>query len=302
MSGEAYAAAVPEVADYVQQDQPEGVPPLAADRRAHAARRAGGELLVPAPPGGVRVDRRALRRARRGGHGLRRGLRHRRAGAPRRAGDRRGRQPRGARARGRQVHRARACASSATWSTATPSPATPWSSSRRSSTWRTRRRCCATSRRCAGRAVYVSTPNVLTLAPEGAEKSDNPWHLKEYRPEEFARAVRVVLRSRGAARPLPRAQAARARAGAARRAGTRVHAALGLTKPFYDRFTPGDLRARLRAAPRPAGARARLRRGAAVSAWAGRCPAAVPAGAARPRARGGRPGTASRPWRRAPAR
>src|SRR5919204_1524033 len=36
-----------------------------------------------------------------------------------------------------------------------------------------------------GGAVYVSTPNVLTLAPAGAEKSGNPWHLREYRPEEY---------------------------------------------------------------------------------------------------------------------
>src|SRR3954449_171399 len=33
--------------------------------------------------------------------------------------------------------------------------------------------------------VYVSTPNRLTLAPPGAEKSDNPWHLREYTPEQF---------------------------------------------------------------------------------------------------------------------
>src|SRR3712207_3441411 len=33
--------------------------------------------------------------------------------------------------------------------------------------------------------AYVSTPNVLTLAPEGAERSGNPWHIKEYRLEEF---------------------------------------------------------------------------------------------------------------------
>src|SRR5215217_2876278 len=36
-----------------------------------------------------------------------------------------------------------------------------------------------------GGTVYVSTPNLLTLAPPGAQKSDNPWHLKEYRAEEF---------------------------------------------------------------------------------------------------------------------
>ena len=34
--------------------------------------------------------------------------------------------------------------------------------------------------------AYVSTPNVLTLAPQGEERSGNPWHVREYRPEEFA--------------------------------------------------------------------------------------------------------------------
>jgi SAM-dependent methyltransferase len=37
-----------------------------------------------------------------------------------------------------------------------------------------------------GGELFVSTPNVLTLAPAGAVKSENPWHVKEYRPEEFA--------------------------------------------------------------------------------------------------------------------
>ena len=36
-----------------------------------------------------------------------------------------------------------------------------------------------------GGTAYVSTPNVLTLAPEGAERSGNPWHVHEYRAEEF---------------------------------------------------------------------------------------------------------------------
>ena len=36
-----------------------------------------------------------------------------------------------------------------------------------------------------GGRAYVSTPNLLTLAPAGAEKSDNPWHVKEYRAAEF---------------------------------------------------------------------------------------------------------------------
>jgi SAM-dependent methyltransferase len=33
--------------------------------------------------------------------------------------------------------------------------------------------------------LIVSTPNVLTLAAPGKSRSDNPWHVKEYRPEEF---------------------------------------------------------------------------------------------------------------------
>ena len=31
-----------------------------------------------------------------------------------------------------------------------------------------------------GGVAYVSTPNVLTLAPAGAERSVNPWHIREY--------------------------------------------------------------------------------------------------------------------------
>ncbi|HEX4628739.1 MAG TPA: methyltransferase domain-containing protein, partial [Gemmatimonadales bacterium] len=31
-----------------------------------------------------------------------------------------------------------------------------------------------------GGAVFVSTPNVLTLAPKGASRSGNPWHVHEY--------------------------------------------------------------------------------------------------------------------------
>ena len=50
-------------------------PAAAPDRRAHAARRAGGELLVPPPPRRLRVDRRAGGRAAGRRPGLRRGLR-----------------------------------------------------------------------------------------------------------------------------------------------------------------------------------------------------------------------------------
>ena len=81
-----------------------GRPAPPAHRGAHAPRRAGGELLVPAPPRRLRVDRLAGRRPARGRPRLRRGLRL--GGARPHGGLRRGgrRQPRGLRARRPQVH------------------------------------------------------------------------------------------------------------------------------------------------------------------------------------------------------
>ncbi|HEY8582853.1 MAG TPA: methyltransferase domain-containing protein [Capillimicrobium sp.] len=86
--------------------------------------------------------------------------------------------------------------------------------------------------------VYVTTPNVLTLAPEGAEKSGNPWHVKEYRPDEWralceAHFSSVELLGLFHARKLRLHQLAIERAG-----WDAVHARLRITKPFYDRFTP----------------------------------------------------------------
>jgi 2-polyprenyl-3-methyl-5-hydroxy-6-metoxy-1,4-benzoquinol methylase len=85
--------------------------------------------------------------------------------------------------------------------------------------------------------VFVSTPNVLTLAPKGASRSDNPWHVHEYRAEEFARLCRtrfatVELYGLFHARKL------RLHELALRLGWDRLHARLGLTARFYDRFTP----------------------------------------------------------------
>jgi SAM-dependent methyltransferase len=86
--------------------------------------------------------------------------------------------------------------------------------------------------------AYVSTPNVLTLAPAGEERSGNPWHVREYRPEEY-RALcerhfsRVDLLGLFHARKLRLHQLAIERAG-----WDAVHARLGLTERFYDRFIP----------------------------------------------------------------
>jgi SAM-dependent methyltransferase len=89
----------------------------------------------------------------------------------------------------------------------------------------------------AGGVAYVSTPNLLTLAPPGAEKSENPWHVREYRAEEFrelceAHFGSVELLGVYHARKLA------LHAAALRLGWDRVHAALRITKPFYDRFTP----------------------------------------------------------------
>jgi 2-polyprenyl-3-methyl-5-hydroxy-6-metoxy-1,4-benzoquinol methylase len=85
--------------------------------------------------------------------------------------------------------------------------------------------------------VYVSTPNVLTLAPEGADKSDNPWHLREYRAREF-RALCERVFDRVELYGLFHARKLRMHELALRAGWDGVHAALRVTKPFYDRFTP----------------------------------------------------------------
>jgi len=88
-----------------------------------------------------------------------------------------------------------------------------------------------------GGAAYVSTPNLLTLAPPGAEKSDNPWHLREYRAEEFRALCREAF-DHVELYGLFHARVLRAHELALRAGWDRVHAALRITKPFYDRFTP----------------------------------------------------------------
>ena len=88
-----------------------------------------------------------------------------------------------------------------------------------------------------GGVAFVSTPNVLTLAPPGADRSDNPWHVYEYRPEEFAalcRAHCASVRVHG----LFHARKLAVHAAALKLGWDEVHTRLGITKRFYDRFTP----------------------------------------------------------------
>ena len=85
--------------------------------------------------------------------------------------------------------------------------------------------------------LFVSTPNVLTLAPKGADRSDNPWHVHEYRAAEFkdlcsATFAEVELYGLFHARKLRVHELALA-------AGwDRLHPLLGLTSRFYRWFTP----------------------------------------------------------------
>lgn len=85
--------------------------------------------------------------------------------------------------------------------------------------------------------AYVSTPNVLTLAPPGAVKSDNPWHLREYRAEEF-RAVCAAVFADVTVLGLHHARKLYLHGLALKLGWDAVHPRLGLTRRFYDRFTP----------------------------------------------------------------
>jgi SAM-dependent methyltransferase len=85
--------------------------------------------------------------------------------------------------------------------------------------------------------AYISTPNRLTLAPPGAEKSDNPWHLREYDAGQY----RDLLQKHFAGLELLglfHARKLRAHELAIRAGWDRIHPALHITKPFYDRFIP----------------------------------------------------------------
>jgi SAM-dependent methyltransferase len=88
-----------------------------------------------------------------------------------------------------------------------------------------------------GGVAYVSTPNVLTLAPPGAVKSDNPWHIREYRAGEFGELCRSVFADVELL-GLFHARKLRVHELALRAGWDRLHRALRITKPFYEWFTP----------------------------------------------------------------
>jgi SAM-dependent methyltransferase len=85
--------------------------------------------------------------------------------------------------------------------------------------------------------AYMTTPNRLTLAPPGARKSDNPWHLREYTPAEYSRLLEPHF-SRVEILGVSHARKLRLHELALRLGWDRVHPALRLTTPFYARFVP----------------------------------------------------------------
>jgi SAM-dependent methyltransferase len=85
--------------------------------------------------------------------------------------------------------------------------------------------------------AFVSTPNLETLAGPGKEKSENPWHIKEYRYEEFKALCERHFESVDVF-GLFHARKLALHALALKLGWDRVHAALKLTGVFYDWFTP----------------------------------------------------------------
>lgn len=88
-----------------------------------------------------------------------------------------------------------------------------------------------------GGVAFVSTPNVLKLAPAGHAKSDNPWHLREYRAGEFAELCRGAF-DNVEVLGLFHARKLRVHEIALALGWDAVHARLGITGRFYDWFTP----------------------------------------------------------------
>ena len=249
----------------VQRNQPPGVPPLELT----------GERTLPDVPEENYWYRRhlvvyrwiAARCAglRVVGHGLRRGLR---LGRARGAGGARSwastPTPRRTSTRACATRR-RSCASSARWSRSSRTGA-PWDAIVFLQTVEHVERAAAAaasaSRRCwrPGGVAYVSTPNRLTLAAAGRRAVRQPVARARVHAGRVPRAC-SSRPSRGVdLLGVFHARKLRAHELALRLGWDRVHAALRLTRPFYDRFVPAiDERdfaaARRRARPRARPAR-----------------------------------------------
>lgn len=88
-----------------------------------------------------------------------------------------------------------------------------------------------------GGTVYVSTPNAVRMAPPGASRSANPWHVREYRAAEFQRLCAAAFPSVEVLGVF-HARRLRAHELALAFGWERVHRSLGITEPVYDRLIP----------------------------------------------------------------
>ncbi len=144
---------------------------------------------------------------------------------------------------------ARTCASSAPWSRASSGGAMRSSSCRRSSTSSDPGDLLARFARARARPPTCRPPTGSPLRPRGREKSDNPWHLREYTAAEFRellapRFASVEIHGVFHARKL---RAARARA--ASRLGPRAPRT-GRDQPLLRLVRARDRRLGFRAPPR----------------------------------------------------
>jgi SAM-dependent methyltransferase len=88
-----------------------------------------------------------------------------------------------------------------------------------------------------GGVAYISTPNRLTLAPPGAERSGNPWHVREYTASEY-RALLEPVFTQVELLGVFHARKLRAHELALKLGWDNMHPRLRLTRPFYRRFVP----------------------------------------------------------------
>ena len=88
-----------------------------------------------------------------------------------------------------------------------------------------------------GGLAFISTPNRLTLAPPGASRSGNPWHVREYTAAEFEKVLDPVFESTELLGVF-HARKLRLHDRALRLGWDRLHGALSLTERFYGWFVP----------------------------------------------------------------
>ena len=86
--------------------------------------------------------------------------------------------------------------------------------------------------------AYVSTPNLLTLAPPGRRQVGQPLASARVPRARVPRAVRDASTTTSSCTASSTPASSRSTSSRCARAGTACTPGSGITKPFYDRFTP----------------------------------------------------------------